>query len=272
MSEIEYSSFDTRRRTQSNRWALMREFLCDWDLPHDGAESVPNDEITDAESRLGFALPQALKEWYQLPFNPFFLDCKLFWTHLTWPLDLKIWPENAANDGAIVFKTEYQCCCDWAFLVKEAHLTDPPVYIGVADDGVALQDWELQNATLSEFMLQLLMVRSVDFASRFHACKSSVDEGLWGTVERNFSDVGFPPWLEYGTDCRLLGGVDCLLLVRSSPPFVDEERALCLNARTAQARYEVRRVLGIEWDCESEARADDGEKDSISQKAWWRFW
>lgn len=272
MGAVDYSIYRERLVAQSDRWSLMFEFLHDWDLPREGAETVADTEIIEAETRLGLTLPKALKEWFQLPFNPFVLDCRLFWTHMVWPQDLKVWPKDGGNDGAIVFKTEYQGCCDWAFLAKDAHLDDPPVFIGVADDDSSASEWQLQNETFSGFMLQLLMVRSVDFASGFHACKNRVTNDAWDRVGDHFASVGFPAWLEYGGDCQLLGGEDALLLVRSSPPSVGEERDLCLNAKTPEAREKARCDLGIDWDCADDRCPDGKTASSRHKKSWWRFW
>ena len=40
------------------------------------------------------------------------------------------------------------------------------------------------------------MVRSVDFATRFHACEDKATAADWKRVGKHFTDVGFPPWLE----------------------------------------------------------------------------
>jgi hypothetical protein len=52
------------------------------------------------------------------------------------------------------------------------------VYIGSIERATSLKGWRIQSATFSGFMLQLLMVRSVHFASRFHACKDKVERTL----------------------------------------------------------------------------------------------
>src|SRR5262249_38598680 len=155
--------------------------------------------------------------------------------------------------GLIVFKTEYQCCCQWAFRVRDAERDDPPVYIGSTEHHTSLKGWRIQSATFSGFMLQLLMVRSVHFASRFHACKDKVSRTLWSRVEKQFADLGFPDWFEYGKRCHLLGGDDCLLLVRSDPPW-GMQTDLCLNARTLAGREKATQNLGIEWDCVEDPR------------------
>ena len=212
-----------------------------------GAKTVPTATLNRAEKRLVFGLPLAFREWLQLPSNPYFLKPKLFWTQQIWPRELEVWPEKAKKNGLVVFKREYQNCAEWAFRVADAHLDDPPVYVGGTDEpAMKPADWQLQSDTFSEFMLHLLMVRSVDFASKFHACKDKATAADWKRVGKRFTDIGFLPWLEYGKECRLFGGPDCLLLTRSNPPW-GSAKDLTLNARTAAARELVTEATGITW-------------------------
>lgn len=248
MKSVDYRTFAERFSARPDRWGLMTEFQKAWKLPHRGAKAVPTANLNRAEKRLGFGLPLAFREWLQLPSNPYFLNARLFWTHLIWPKELEVWPKKATRNGLVVFKREYQNCGEWAFRVADAHLDDPPVYFGSTDRETAMKtaEWKLQADTFSGFMLHLLMVRSVDFATKFHACKDKATAADWKRVGKQFADVGFPPWLEYGEKCRLFGGLDCLLLTRSDPPW-GSEKGLTLNARTAAAREAATQASGLKW-------------------------
>ena len=59
--------------------------------------------------------------------------------------------------------------------------------------------------------------------------------------------MGFPPWLEYGENCRLFGGIDCLLLTRTNPPW-GSAKDFVLNARSSAARLRATESTGIKWD------------------------
>jgi hypothetical protein len=225
----------------------MEEFLRDWDLPRSAGEGVPASEIAQAEERLGFRLPAAYKEWCRLPFNPFVSEPRLFWTHMRWPADLRVWPDEAGEDGLVVFKAEYQHCCEWAFRVRDAGQEDPPVLIGGTEGEMVVDQWRQQSATFSGFMLQLLMVRSVNFAPRASACKRIAPEGTWDTIQKQFRSLGFPNWLEYGERCQLFGGRDILLLIDSGPPWGPAHQ-LSVNARNIEALEEVTNLLGFKWD------------------------
>ena len=249
MKSVDYASFAERLAAREDRWGLMTEFQKTWKIPRTGAEIVSTATLDRAEKRLGFAIPLALREWYQLPGNPYRLKPRIFWSHMVWPKELAVWPARASKKGLIVFKTEYQNCCEWAFRVADAHLDDPPVYYGSTDSEVGQKpdDWQLQADTISGFFLQLLMVRSVDFACTYHACKTKVPATDWKRLGKHFADVGFPPWLEYGEKCRLFGGTDCLLLTRTNPPW-GSAKDLVLNAHSAEARQNATDATGLKWD------------------------
>jgi len=179
---IDYRGLSRSVQCQSRRWGLMEEFLRNWELPNSPGGLIPiaeRDAIRAcAEERLQFRLPAAYNEWCQLPFNPFVANPRLYWTHMLWFPDLKVWPEGAGADGLVVFKREYQNCCAWAFRVRDAGLDDPPVFIGsTQNEDVPITEWQLQNATFSGFMLQLLMVRSVNFATRVSGFNGSHPKG-----------------------------------------------------------------------------------------------
>jgi hypothetical protein len=231
----------------------MLEFLRDWNHPLAGAKLVSSEEIARAEERLGFSLPIALREWYQLPFNPFFLKPRLFSTHLVYPKNITVWPKGDATNGLVVFMQEYELCCEWAFLVRDAHLPDPPFYYGNTEDKTLAEKWQSQSPTFSGFFMQLLMMRSVFFGRLYAAVKKQVNEAVWTKVAEEFTDLGFPVWLEYGKSCRLLGGQDCLLAVRSDPPW-GRIADLYLAARTGEALDQVTEILGLEWGCVEDPR------------------
>ena len=115
MKSVDYRTFGERFADREDRWGLMTEFQKVWKIPRAGAEIVSTATLNRAEKRLGFVLPLALREWYQLPGNPYRLKPRIFWSHMVWPKELAVWPARATKKGLIVFKTEYQNCCEWAF-------------------------------------------------------------------------------------------------------------------------------------------------------------
>jgi hypothetical protein len=242
---IDYRDFAHRFAARDGRWGLMKLFLRQWDLPRKGADRVPLADIKAAEKRLGFGLPAALMEWYRLPFNPVVLSPHLFWTDLRMPGELRAWPRRTGNQ-LVVFLADYQGCREWAFSVADAGRDDPPVYFGTTQGGWPPNRWKQQSKSLSAFLQQLLMVRSVDFAWRYPACAQANQDAPWGRLKSVFQDIGFGPWLEYGSACRLFGGPDALLLVDSAPPWGPAYNFV-LNARTAKARDRITQLPGVKW-------------------------
>ncbi|MFL5356773.1 SMI1/KNR4 family protein [Archangium sp.] len=48
------------------RWALVKRFVAHWHEPLREGQGYAASELDAAERRLGFPLPVALREWYQL--------------------------------------------------------------------------------------------------------------------------------------------------------------------------------------------------------------
>ena len=85
MKSVDYRAFAERFAERPDRWGLMTEFQKTWKIPRTGASIVPTANLNRAEKRLGFKLPLALREWYQLPSNPYRLKPRIFWSHMVWP-------------------------------------------------------------------------------------------------------------------------------------------------------------------------------------------
>lgn len=261
-----------RLAAPGDRWALMREIQRDWGLPDAGAVQTPaaelGAEIAGAERRLGFALPAALKEWYALPSNPTFLKPRLFWTHLRWPEDLEVWPEPPDGgapdpDALIVFQTEYENCCEWAFRARDAFLPDPPVLFGSTEEGECpAAEWQPQNGALTEHLLHLLLVRLVGAGSKYYASHEALTPDLLARLDRHFPDLGLPPWREYGDGCFLRGGPDVLLLLDSRPPSERVFSALTLGARSLEGLERATALLGIDWEFMEEVREEVGPEET----------
>ena len=259
---IDYGQLAGRLAAAGDRWALMREIQAEWGVPSAGAEGVPAAEVAAAETRLGFTLPAALKAWYALPSNPYFLKPRLFWTHLNRPELLEVWPEDVVGpDALIVFQSEYQNCCEWAFRVRDAHLPDPPVLCGSTEGEAA--DWLPQNDTLTEHLLQLLLVRLIHFGPQYYAAQETLTPEMTARVAHHFPDLGLPPWREYGDGCRLRGGPDVLLLVNARPPFAYPEHALYLGARSYAGLERATAQLGVDWDTAEEFEAQPGQGEPL---------
>lgn len=245
---LDFANFAHQHAQRADRWSLLFDFLQAWDLPRSNAPSIASHDILAAEQRLGQALPRALKEWYQLPHNLFFLKPRLFWTHLIEPDELALWPTDApANEQYLVFLAEYQYCGEWALRATELHLPDPPVSIGTTQEEPGTVPWQIQNSTFSEFVLHLTLVRAVHFAFRSYGQKAILEPHTKATLHHHARDCGFPVWHEYGSQCTLMGISNGLCLLNNAPPW-GEEHELAVSTRDEASLDELAQMLDIEWD------------------------
>jgi len=152
------------------------------------------------------------------------------------------------SEALFVFQSEYQNCCEWAFLARDAALPDPPVVIGSTESDVPPEEWPVQNETLSEHLLELLLVRLVHFGPKYYAAEKEMTPELKTRLAAHFPEMGLPLWQEYGPECRLRGGPDVLLLENAQPPFAFTDHALYLGARSYRGLARATKLLGVDWD------------------------
>ena len=107
-------------------------------------ELVPEspDAIGRAESRLGFALPELLREFYQMTSHADAVNCVQ--DRLLAPDELEI------RTGALCFYVESQGQSLWGILSDNHSCADPPVHRTLADEPLL---WELEETSLSRFLI-----------------------------------------------------------------------------------------------------------------------
>jgi hypothetical protein len=105
---------------------------------------VTDAEISTAESSVGGALPEALKDYYAVAgrYDGMMAAHSRFLT----PEQLRV------NDGHVVFCHEHQHVMEWGIRVGELGLPNPAVY-GQMTSGPDAGKWFLESATLSAFLL-----------------------------------------------------------------------------------------------------------------------
>lgn len=240
MHMIDYGQFATKLAQRTDRWSLLEEYVRDWRLPVAGRSRYSAMDITDAEDQLGFKLPLALREWYQLPYQPYQLTRDFVTCHcMLGPAELKL-----AN-GWSVFHLENQDCCEWAIYEDDAHLDDPPVYAGTTEEEDT-HPWQLQNQTLSEFCLQMVM-RETLCACGYEAHAENVQPDELERLEQHFAPLGFPTWWEMPQGSRFFGGPDALLIVWQDWPNRGQW-SVTLGARSLEGLQHARAQLNIRWD------------------------
>jgi uncharacterized protein (TIGR02996 family) len=131
------------------RWRLVEEFIDTWHRPLTAGDGCTEEEIAEAERRLGARLPAALREWHALAGRR-----KDVWSvqdHLL-RLHQTLWFRQLHFDqrsDALVIRSENQGCEHWGIRPADLDLDDPPI-------------WELGagrvcSPTLSAFACQTLL-------------------------------------------------------------------------------------------------------------------
>ena len=132
-------------RAPPDRWTLVKRFVAHWyEEPLKEGDGYPPAELAKAERRLGFPLPEALREWYQLAGRREALIARQ---------DRPLSPSDIRVDrGMLFFHVENQGCCRWGIRQEELRLADPSVFL--EDDR---HGWFPAARSVSEFVLHMLL-------------------------------------------------------------------------------------------------------------------
>lgn len=119
--------------------------------PLTSEDGTPEEEIIKAESRLGFRLPQTLREFYLLAGRR--EDISQRFDHLSNPEELSV------QADALVFYAENQGVVLWGIHVNEIEKNNPPVVVAVYDD---VLEWGPDSEQLSDFLLWMLYRQAIE--------------------------------------------------------------------------------------------------------------
>lgn len=137
---------------QSVRWKPMVDFIHTW-FDEDVSDWSGNDynEIRLVEKDMGFAFPEALREW-------FLIVGKTLCMVQDFPVLLESHGKGTSRDFIRIYR-EAQDCCHW--YIKDHDVQDPPVYLD--DGGVKYNHQEVQQReSLSKFVYLKLLVETMD--------------------------------------------------------------------------------------------------------------
>ncbi len=305
MTEIDYGRFhewlrEARNATASGaveadaRWELLRRFQEEWGYEPTGGERweredpdahkeyvaglrtatqsdvSAGDEPDDVDRSL--AIPAALDEWWDLPFNSFADRWRLYWTNPVWPPTVRPDPTGyGVADGlprhnpfvgpdedrrVCVFMAEDQYCNEWGYPAARGGLADPPVLVTARDDNEQ-PAWLLQSHSLSEFFLQLAVTRlPAHYGWTVEEAEATAEVLAW--VRENLRPMGLLPWRELGARTEFFGGPD--VIVAHNTGYGDSE--LVAYGRTEQALERLAARLGVDWSewiCEPESHRDEDD-------------
>lgn len=181
---------------RDQRWKLMTEFLARWYSPLSAGDGFSEDELRNAEDAIGCRLPLALREWYSLAGRR---------TDVWSQQDEFLSPEECQLvNGALVFYVENQSVVRWGIPLQTLAHNDPPVVVESADSPVR---WIDENATTSEFALQMLVFSSKWSDGNRYWANGAADGKAVRLIEDNYARFAFPEWHwpdhptnTYGTD------------------------------------------------------------------------
>ncbi|WFB05660.1 hypothetical protein LRS74_00500 [Streptomyces sp. LX-29] len=288
MTEIDYGRFHERLEqargasvsgaaVAGGRWELLRAFQEEWGYrPTDGNRWEP--EMPDAHKAYvsalktaaedsaatgsedvdrSLAIPAALDEWWDLPFNSFADRPEVYETNPVWPPTVRPDPTGYGVSGGLpdgnpftgpgedlrvcVFMAENQYCNEWGYPAAHAHLADPQVLVsGVDEEGKPA--WVPQSHSISEFLLQLAVTRlPADFGSIVE--ETEVAPEVVDRLRSALRPMGFLPWLELGAHTEYFGGLD--VIVAHNTGYGDFE--LAAYGRTERALERLADTLGLDW-------------------------
>ncbi|MBX6766729.1 MAG: hypothetical protein IRY90_06200 [Actinomadura rubrobrunea] len=278
---IDYGRFQERLRAADStgaRWELLRQFQREWGYVEPGGDPVwpreaessfhaalrelAAEELGDdaddplADVDLSLPIPQALDEWWDLPFNSFTYRPRLYFTHPVWPPEVRPSPSGFSSDEdglpeqnpfvapdadrrVCVFKTEYQMCNEWGYLAAEADQSDPRVVVSTQDG------WQLQARSISEFFLQLAVERIPAYYGWSIYLSDKDLENASGIGERlvaAYRPMGLLPWRELMADCVVYGAPDAIIHYDRGGHV---DFPLMIQARNREALLRTARTLGV---------------------------
>ncbi|MER5321539.1 hypothetical protein [Streptosporangium roseum] len=248
------------------RWELLREFQAEWGYEPPGGEpawprwsesehrvyvrelkeKLTGEEDDHRSIRAAVAVPQALDEWWDLPFNSFTYQPRLYETNPEWPPAVYDGSQALPLDNSFiaaeedrrvcVFMAENQYCNEWGYLAAEAVLPDPRVLVSTEDG------WAVQSRSISEFFLQLAM-----YALPFHfghvAEVWTVPDGLVDRVRAQLPPLGLLPWRELGAETTAYGAPDAIVFHDAG---MSDYAEIVVIGRTREALERLSHRLGVD--------------------------
>lgn len=164
----------------------MRDFLAQYrklygrfGYPLGKTHGMATSALDKAASRLGVAIPIALRDYYAVAGNErrFNRSLQTFLHPSKWFVDQQ----------HIVFVEENQTCCWWGVSVKSRGAKDPMISQGVNhDDSI---DWHKEHDRCSTFISVLLHYQAVSDGFRFCASGSAPDD-VHEKLKRDWQYVG----------------------------------------------------------------------------------
>ena len=133
--------------TAAERWRLVEEFIDVWYGPLGPGDGFSDTALADVGNCLGFALPEALRNWYRLAGNR-----EDIWSrqdHLALPYELAM---DRIDGQSLIVRWENQGCEVWGIQRSDLDKDDPPIF--------ELGSKKLSNPTTTAFAIQVMLAES----------------------------------------------------------------------------------------------------------------
>ncbi len=172
------------------RWNEVKAFVAQWHRPIEPDDGISIEILNDAERRLGFTLPAALRELYLLYGRREDLTC--FQNRLVLPCELQL------LDGFLMVWDENQSVVQWC--INKLHLSDlNPLITWIQNGEPEGRDWTLIETAL------LLITIEIMWGSEY----SAVGEGAESAIQKIVAEQGAPTPYEVLTEngFKMLGEV-----------------------------------------------------------------
>lgn len=198
-----------------DRWASIKQFVAHWHHPLAQEDGLPLAEIREAESQFDIPFPIALQEWYLLAGRR--NDLNAAQNYLLSPTHLTV------SDEHLVFFLENQGVVRWGIRLNDLGMADPPVYLDndfSMPTALPSRPWILENATLSEFLFQMILVHTFlgnepSYENFFFGC-AEIDSLAMERIASLFPRFELPLWHWPDYPTQFFGTDEALLMVDGS--------------------------------------------------------
>ncbi len=193
------------------RWQKVRTFISEWFEPLGDSDGYSEEEIAEAEARLGIRLPEALREWYG------FAGKRIDFYKQNWMIPIS---DLYICKNTLYAWSENQSVCFWGILSTDLNQDDCPVYV---EDSDGKTGWQVSN-TIEDFVFSFL-INEYPFSAPYSFSEVGV-EGPINHLKKTGERVYLPLNIQCLTDCIGENG-DGSVFLNSEMEFYRLRNSIC---------------------------------------------
>jgi hypothetical protein len=195
-----------------DRWTKVKEFIAEWFEPLGEGDGYSEEEIAEAEARLGIRLPEALREWYGFAGKRKELYKQNYIDSLE---NLSIW------NGMLTVWSENQDVCRWGIIEADLSKENPPVYV---EDDNCKNKWKVAR-NIEDFTFSFL-VNEYDASAPFRCREYKIDVKISDMIRECCEKIKLPLSIEKTTAYINEDGGGAIFLNRDME-FYKWEKCIC---------------------------------------------